>query len=124
MTQMYKVVVEGTGGLPEILDNLFPLEGAVKYCKDKKLTLIKIIPIEEFRLLMVEKHILVSNNRPTQYTPRTMSDITEIIEPLSEREPFKFNSLKNVDWIPKDQHGIAKIPMLKPQSVKLRSRRK
>lgn len=114
---MYKLFVEGTGGLPEVVPGLvFSEVGALEYCKRYRLTACYLMPEDEYRAY--RNDLGRARLHREANVPMVMNNEYEYDAP--KREPWKPNDLKDVDWLPIDRHGVAKVPMAKPKWAKLR----
>ena len=113
---MYKLYVEGTGNLPEIVPGLmFTKEGAEEYCRVHRLTACYLMPVDDYRKYRNELG-RVREHRDVRQVPMTVNDMYEYDAPPNE--PWKPNDIKDVDWMPIDRRGIAKVPMAKPRWFK------
>jgi hypothetical protein len=93
-------------------------ETAAKYATMNKLQSVFILPKDASDSMIDNQHANVRREPepPRQVQQQPYVNWNEDMD--VRKEPWKPNSLKDIDWIPKDHHGIAKIPICKPKTLK------
>jgi hypothetical protein len=118
MEKMYKLFIEGTSGMPEVVPGLmFTQAGAEWYVKEHRLTAIGLMPVEEYRHEQAMKRQEYSSDRRISPGGGCMQNIEYIEGPVVD-DGWRLHFNKDVDWMPRDRHGIAKIPTAKIKSLK------
>lgn len=91
-------------------------EIAYAYAKNWKLSVYQVFSKEASDKLLEA----ISTQHFARYEPnnepRSMIN-TMLFEPEEATEPWHPNSLKDVNWFPRDKHGITKIPIAKPKTI-------